>query len=53
MIDWDIVTKLTGGAYGTNIVVLIILAVIVWVIGRLILRKAKAPTETKEEPRKG
>ena len=50
MIDWGIVAKVAGGGYGVTILVLIILAVISWVVGKIIQRTTK---ETKENSNKG
>lgn len=50
MIDWNMVAKITGGGYGINILVLIILALVAWVVG-LVVQKFKS--KGKENIKKG
>ena len=49
MIDWNLVAKIAGGGYGVTILVLVILSLIAWVMGRIIQR---AKTEGEETPPK-
>ena len=49
MIDWGLALKLSIGAYGTNIVVLVILLLVVWVVGLLL---QKYQPKGKEDPKK-
>jgi len=49
MIDWNLVAKIAGGGYGVTILVLIIISLIAWLMGRIIQR---AKTESEETPPK-
>jgi hypothetical protein len=46
MIDWSLVGKLAGGGFGTTLVVLAILCVVIWLIGFVIQRRT---TKIKSE----
>ncbi len=48
MIDWGIVAKMWGG-FGVTILVLIILSLVIWIVGRVIQRFPTRGEESKEE----
>ena len=50
MIDWDLVAKIAGGAYGINILVLVILAIAAWLVG---LAVQKVTARNKKDEKKG
>lgn len=53
MIEWGLVAKVAGGGYGLGIFVLAVLALVIWVIGLVVQKMAKTPTEGKAGTTKG
>ena len=49
MIDWGLVAKIAGGGFGSTILILAILCIVVWLIGFVIQRRAKK-AEGEENP---
>lgn len=49
MIDWNLVAKIAGGGYGVTILVLVILSLIAWIMGRVIQRTRAKGEETPEK----
>jgi Na+-transporting methylmalonyl-CoA/oxaloacetate decarboxylase gamma subunit len=48
MIDWGLVAKIAGGGYGSTLLVLVILSIVIWLIGFVMRRRArKANDESK------
>ncbi|MFC2009918.1 hypothetical protein ACFLT6_00745 [Chloroflexota bacterium] len=48
-IDWDAVFKLTVGAYGVNIIVLITIAIVAGIVGKIVQKvQAREKTEAKK-----
>ncbi len=41
MIDWNSVAKIAGGGFGSTLLVLAILCIVIWLIGLVIQRRAK------------
>jgi len=41
MIDWNLVAKIAGGGFGSTVLVLAILCIVIWLIGFVIQRRAK------------
>jgi Na+-transporting methylmalonyl-CoA/oxaloacetate decarboxylase gamma subunit len=41
MIDWDFVGKIAGGGFGSTLLVLAILCIVIWLIGLVIQKRAK------------
>jgi len=41
MIDWHLVARITGGGFGSTLLVLAILCVVIWLIGLTIQKRAK------------
>jgi len=41
MIDWSLVAKIAGGGFGSTLLVLAILCIVIWLIGLVIQRRAK------------
>ena len=49
MIEWDMVFKLTVGAYGVNIIVLISIAIVANLVGMVVQKvQARKKTEVKK-----
>jgi Na+-transporting methylmalonyl-CoA/oxaloacetate decarboxylase gamma subunit len=48
VIDWGLFAKIAGGGFGTTIVVLAILCIVVWVIGWALQRRAAGRGEEKK-----
>jgi Na+-transporting methylmalonyl-CoA/oxaloacetate decarboxylase gamma subunit len=40
MIDWNLVREIAGGGFGSTLLVLAILCIVVWLIGLVIRRRA-------------
>jgi len=40
MIDWELVTKISGGGFGSTLLVLAILSIVIWLIGFVMRRRA-------------
>ena len=49
MIDWNLVARIAGGGFGVTILVLIILSLVIWIVGRVIQRFPTRGEESKEE----
>jgi Na+-transporting methylmalonyl-CoA/oxaloacetate decarboxylase gamma subunit len=47
MIDWNLVAKIAGGGYGICILVLVILSLVAWIVGLVVQKTTKTPTENK------
>jgi len=41
MIDWGLVAKIAGGGFGSTLIILTILCIMVWLIGFVIQKRAK------------
>jgi len=41
MIDWGLVAKIAGGGFGSTLLVLAILCVVIWLIGFVMQRKVR------------
>ena len=41
MIDWGLVIKIAGGGFGSTLLILTILCIVIWLIGFVLLRRAK------------
>jgi Na+-transporting methylmalonyl-CoA/oxaloacetate decarboxylase gamma subunit len=41
MIDWGLVAEIAGGGFGSTLLVLAILCIVIWLIGFVIQRRAK------------
>lgn len=53
MIDWNLVAKIAGGGYGLCIFVLVVLSLVTWIVGLVVQKTAKTPTEGKQSSEKG
>jgi len=40
MMDWNLVAKIAGGGFGSTLLILAILYVVIWLIGFVIQRRA-------------
>jgi Na+-transporting methylmalonyl-CoA/oxaloacetate decarboxylase gamma subunit len=40
MIDWALVAKIAGGGFGSTLIILAILCIVIWLIGFVIRRRA-------------
>jgi Na+-transporting methylmalonyl-CoA/oxaloacetate decarboxylase gamma subunit len=40
MIDWELVTKIAGGGFGSTLLIMAILCIVIWLIGFVIQRRA-------------
>jgi Na+-transporting methylmalonyl-CoA/oxaloacetate decarboxylase gamma subunit len=40
MIDWELVAKIAGGGFGSTLLVLAILSIVIWLIGFVMRRRA-------------
>jgi len=40
MIDWELVAKIAGGGFGSTLLILAILCIIIWIIGLVVRRRA-------------
>jgi Na+-transporting methylmalonyl-CoA/oxaloacetate decarboxylase gamma subunit len=40
MIDWGLVAKISGGGFGSTLLVLAILCIIIWLIGLVVRKRA-------------
>jgi Na+-transporting methylmalonyl-CoA/oxaloacetate decarboxylase gamma subunit len=48
MIDWELVAKIAGGGFGSTLLVLVILSIVIWLIGLVMQRRARrAKDESK------
>ena len=48
MMDWELVAKIAGGGFGSTLIILAILCIVIWLIGLAIQRRArKAKHESK------
>jgi len=48
MIDWGLVAKIAGGGFGSTLLVLVILSIVIWLIGFVMRRRAqRAKDESK------
>jgi Na+-transporting methylmalonyl-CoA/oxaloacetate decarboxylase gamma subunit len=48
MIDWGLVAKIAGGGFGSTLLVLVILTIVIWLIGFVMRRRGrKANDESK------
>jgi Na+-transporting methylmalonyl-CoA/oxaloacetate decarboxylase gamma subunit len=48
MIDWELVAKIAGGGFGSTLLVLVILSIVIWLIGFVMRRRAgRAKDESK------
>ena len=47
MMDWSLVAEIAGGGYGLCILVLVILSLVAWIVGLVVQKTTKTPTESK------
>jgi len=48
MIDWELIAKIAGGGFGSTLIILAILCIIIWIIGLVARRRARrAKDESK------
>jgi Na+-transporting methylmalonyl-CoA/oxaloacetate decarboxylase gamma subunit len=48
MIDWGSVKEIAGGGFGTTLLILAILCIVIWLIGLVVRRRARrAKDESK------
>ena len=47
MIDWGLVAKVAGGGFGVTILVLAILSIVLWVVGRVTRESESRGEETR------
>jgi len=40
MIDWELVAKIAGGGFGSTLLILAILCIIIWITGLMVRRRA-------------
>jgi Na+-transporting methylmalonyl-CoA/oxaloacetate decarboxylase gamma subunit len=40
MIDWGLIAKIAGGGFGSTLIILAILCIVIWLIGFVIRRRA-------------
>jgi Na+-transporting methylmalonyl-CoA/oxaloacetate decarboxylase gamma subunit len=40
MMDWGLIAKIAGGGFGSTLLVLTILCIVVWLIGLVVRRRA-------------
>jgi Na+-transporting methylmalonyl-CoA/oxaloacetate decarboxylase gamma subunit len=40
MIDWELVARIAGGGFGSTLIVLAILCIVIWLIGLVARRRA-------------
>jgi Na+-transporting methylmalonyl-CoA/oxaloacetate decarboxylase gamma subunit len=40
MIDWELIAKIAGGGFGSTLLVLAILCIVIWLIGLVVRRRA-------------
>jgi len=41
MIDWELVAKIAGGGFGSTLIILAILCIVIWLIGLVAQRRAR------------
>jgi len=48
MIDWELVAKIAGGGFGSTLIILAILCIVIWLIGLVVRKRARrAKDESK------
>jgi len=45
MIDWGLVAKTAGGGFGSTLLVLVILSIVIWLIGFVMRRRVRKPKD--------
>ena len=40
MIDWELVAKIAGGGFGSTLIILAILCIVIWLVGLVVRRRA-------------
>jgi flagellar biogenesis protein FliO len=40
MIDWELVAKISGGGFGSTLLVLAIICLVIWLIGLVVQKRA-------------
>ena len=48
MIDWGLVAKIAGGGFGSTLLVLVILSIVIWLIGLVIRRRGRKANDGSE-----
>jgi Na+-transporting methylmalonyl-CoA/oxaloacetate decarboxylase gamma subunit len=48
MIDWGLVAKIAGGGYGSTLLVLVILSIVIWLIGFVMRRRGRKANDESE-----
>jgi predicted acyltransferase len=41
MIDWELVAKIAGGGFGSTLIILAIVSIVIWLIGLVMRRRAR------------
>jgi hypothetical protein len=39
MIDWELVAKISGGAFGSTLIVIAIISTVIWLIGLVVQKR--------------
>jgi len=48
MIDWGLVAKIAGGGFGSTLLVLVILTIVIWLIGFVMRRRGRKANDESE-----
>jgi hypothetical protein len=48
MIDWELVAKIAGGGFGSTLIILVIVSIVIWLIGLVMRRKAHKVKDESE-----
>ncbi len=48
MIDWGLVAEIAGGGFGSTLLVLVILSIVIWLIGFVMRRRGRKAEDESE-----